>query len=274
MSSLESILRSEREFFSDILLDQQQLTIEQKKAFRNETVAQRRQRLSYDFFQKSKGRVIRGPFEGLQLDSDPAWGSADLASMLLGCYELEILEALSAAEFLDKRHFVDIGAADGYYCVGTLFNNRFDTADSFELTQTGRETISRVAVKNGVSNRLRIFGAADSNIPTALKDVDWSNTVVLCDIEGAEFDLFDEHCLAAMRGAMIIIEIHNWIEEFWPKYESLLSRASHYYSLRMLERSQLPSTYSPELRGVPDDNRLLMLSEGRPNIMRFLQLIS
>lgn len=269
---LITIIDSEGAFFFDAFEVQAKLTTEQKAMFRAETVAERRERLSQDIFTKMQGRVAHGPFKGLELDSVPGWGKSDLSSMLLGCYEVEVLEALHAHEWAARSHFVDIGAADGYYAVGCLRNGRFRTADCFELTEVGRETIARNAERNGVADRLRIFGAADATFLAQLEGTDWSDSVVLCDIEGAELTLLDEACLNAMQGAMIIIEIHNWIADFWPLYTALLERASHYYSLRFLESSALPTHDLPELRGMPDDNRMLMLSGGRPNVMRFLQL--
>jgi len=172
------------------------------------------------------GRVAHGPFKGLVLDATPFWGGVDMASMLLGCYELEVIEALHSPEFLTRSHFVDIGAADGYYVVGGLKSGRFKTADCFELTELGRGVILKNAQLNEVADRLRIFERADSNFPATLADTDWENTVVLCDIEGAELELFDDNCLSAISGAMIIIEIHNWVENFWQRYEALLERIS------------------------------------------------
>ena len=204
----------------------------------------------------------------------PGWGTSDLFSMLLGCYELEIVDALHDPKFLGRSHFVDIGAADGYYAVGCLRNGRFKTADCFELTEVGRETIARNAERNGNAEQIRIFGVADTTLPSQLETIDWSDTVVLCDIEGGELDLLDEAFLSALKGAMILIEFHNWVENFWPRYSALLERASRDYDLRLLERSAFPNYDLPELRGMPDDNRMLILSVGRPNVMRFLQLVS
>ena len=273
-NDLSTILDAEWGFFSEVLASQKGLSEEQKVIFRAETVECRRERLSQFLFSKLNGRVAYGPFTGLELDPTPAWGKTDLSSMLLGVYELQVLNALHSPEFSDRNHFVDIGAADGYYAVGCLHNGRFKTADCFEIREIGRETIKRNAKLNGVADKVRIFGAADASLPSLLKEIDWSDTVILCDIEGAELDLFDPTFLAAIKGAIILIEIHNWVEDFWPRYVELLKCASKDYELRFPESSALPRQHLPELRGMTDDNRMLILSEGRPNVMRFLQLIS
>jgi hypothetical protein len=271
---LARTLSAELDFFSDALKAQTAITKDQKAIFRNETIAQRRERISKDLFESLRGRVAHGAFAGMTLDSIPAWGRSDLGSMLLGCYELEIVEALHSEKFRNRSHFVDIGAADGYYAVGCLRNGRFRTADCFEVTSAGQNSIARNAKLNQVDDKLRIFGVADKTLPSLLEGTDWSDTVVLCDIEGGEFDLFNDSCLSSLKGAMILIEIHNWVENFWERYCSLLERASRHYSICFIERSSFPKHKMPELQGMSDDNRLLILSEGRPNVMRFVQLIS
>ncbi|MEL0080331.1 MAG: hypothetical protein VW774_12845 [Rhodospirillales bacterium] len=272
--ALATALREELDFFSDALKAQATTTKDQKAVFRNETIAERRKRISRELFEKLQGQIAHGAFAGMALDSEPTWGRSDLGSMLLGCYELEVIEALHDEEFKTKTHFVDIGAADGYYAVGCLRNGRFKTADCFEVTSAGRKTIARNAKLNQVDNRLRVFGVADKTLPSLLRDTNWSNTILLCDIEGGEFDLFDDNCLSELKGAMILIEIHNWVENFWDQYSALLQRASRHFSIRFIERSSFPQHKMPELQGMSDDNRLLLLSEGRPNVMRFIQLIS
>jgi len=267
-------IASEKAFFAYAFQNNEKLSDLELDRFRRETIIQRRERLSQQLYEKMHGSVAHGPFKGLTLDATPFWGRADIASMLLGCYELEVIEALHSQEFLSKSHFVDIGAADGYYVVGGLKSGRFKTADCFELTESGRGAILKNAQRNGVADRLRIFEKADRYFPAILADIDWGNTVVLCDIEGAELELFDDNCLSAMSGAMILIEIHNWVENFWQRYEALLERIFKKYKVRFLERSRLPAYSLPELRGMHDDNRMLILSEGRPNVMRFLQLVS
>lgn len=273
-NKLSVFLEAEKEFFADALEAQDAVTEDQRRLFRKETVEKRRERLSRDLFSRMNGRVAYGPFTGLELVSDPAWGKSDLPSKLLGCYELEVLNMLHAVEFLERSHFVNIGAADGYYAIGCLRNGRFKTADCFELLEVGRDNISRNAKRNGVGAQVRIFGEADANLPFLLNGIKWSDTVILCDIEGAELDLFDEKFLDAIKGAMILIEIHNWVDNFWSRYVALLERVSKNYEVRVIERSILPDYPLPELRGMTDDNRMLLLSEGRPNVMRFLQLIS
>ena len=269
---VSGLLKGEDKFFADSVEAQKNLTSEQKALFRNETISQRRIRLSNEMFERLRGKVAHGPFKGLHLDPVPGWGNMDLCSMLLGTYEAEIMDVLQSSRFLHRNHLVNIGGADGYYSVGSLYCGRFQTADCFEITDIGRQTIARSALRNGVADKIRIYSEATSDFPNVLDDVKWDQTIVLCDIEGAEFDLLNESCLDRLSEATILIEIHNWIEDFRFKYHNFLENVAQRFDIELLERSGLPNQLFPELRGYTDDNRMLMLSEGRPNIMRYLLL--
>ena len=271
-TDVRDLIKKEDEFFLNSFEAQENLTSESIVGFRTETVEARRLRLSNEMIKNLKGKVAHGLFKGMHLDPVPGWGNMDLCSMLLGTYEIEVMQALKSPELAHCNHLVNIGAADGYYSVGGLYSDRFQTADCFELTEVGRQTIKRNANRNGVTDKLRIFGEAKNDFPHMLGEVNWYRTIILCDIEGAEFELLDEDCLDRLSRATILLEVHNWIEDFHLKYHNLLERAASRFNIKLLERSALPSHFLPELRGYPDDNRLLMLSEGRPNIMRFLLL--
>jgi len=271
---IKGLLNREQKFFLDILQAQELLTAAQKEIYRNETVLERRLRISSELFQKFNGMVQAGPFKGLKLNPVPAWGTTDLPAMLLGCYEPEVLRTIFSKPTADLSAFVNLGAADGYYVSGGLYSQRFRSAYGFEATLAGREATEKAAALNGVRDRLNIYGTADSRFFEQLHDIRMSEVFLLCDIEGGEFEVFDEHCLKSLRGSTIVIEIHNWVVDFWSKYENLLVNASKFFSIATLSRisSTLPKVTG--LQAMHDDNRTLMLSEGRPNIMRYLKLTS
>jgi len=242
--------------------------------YRAETVAERRLRLAETWFHRLQGCVAHGPFEGLRLDANPHWGKTDLCAMLLGTYEPEVMRFLKAGSVSGRKQFVDIGAADGYFAIGALRSGWFNSACCYELTAEGQATIARVAEANGVADRMSIFGEAKPQFYLELEGQDWSDTVLLCDIEGGEFELFDEATLAALAGADILIEVHNWISDFWQRYTALLKRASGHFEIETFARRALPESHLDILDGESDDNRMLMLSEGRPSVMRYLRLRS
>ena len=69
--------------------------------------------------QHTGSTVQNGPFKGMRLALRSSWGEGDISPMLLGVYEQELHGVLT--EFSGEKYgaIVNIGAADGYYAVGT-----------------------------------------------------------------------------------------------------------------------------------------------------------
>ena len=273
-TKLSELIAQEWEFFGPILGSDNSPSEEEKQAYRAETVAERRLRVSRELAQRYSGIIQTGPFKGMQLDREPAWGHADQAGMILGTYEPEVIEEIFSPKNLAKRRFVDIGAADGFYAIGGLFSERFEDAYCFETTEIGREAILRGARANHIESGLAVLGHAGPDFHFQVNCPSWRDVFILCDVEGAEFEIFSDDALRAIRGATVIIEIHNWVEAFWEKYQALLARASTHFRLEFLKRVTMSLPDFHELNVMHDDNRALILSEGRPNVMRYLKLCS
>jgi hypothetical protein len=272
-TDVQNLLSEEFLFFRGIWDHQKAITNSDKERYRLETVAERRHRLSNELFIEFDGEVQLGKFSGLKLGSNPSWGVADQASKLLGFYEPEVLNEIFSESNLNKRHFIDLGAADGYYGIGGLLKKRFDTAVFFEMDPSGQDCIRLNAQINNVTQFVKVRGQATESFFEEIDFYgDWNNVFILCDVEGAEFQIFTETTLKAIKGTTILIEIHNWIEDFWAKYEALLRMASADYQIETLSRTIMQLPDLKYLHSWTDDNRALLLSEGRPNVMRFLKL--
>ena len=111
-------------------------------------------------------------------------------------------------------------------------------------------------IKLGISNQVQILPEAttDSLINFAfLAD----HSVVLCDIEGGEFDLLENNLLQAFAKAFFIIEIHDWNGR-QDSYENLRNRASSYFDIEELSMSSRDLSLFPELSSYDDYDRWLM----------------
>lgn len=269
---LVDMIEAENKFFSHYTNNAYAVSESDKNKYRNETVLDRRQRISSEVFNRLNGQVKYGYFQGLKLDPHAAWGKLDYPSMLLGTYEKEVIDTIHNKSYIHQKILVELGAADGFYAIGALFNKRFTQAHCFEMTENGRNTIARNAELNGVSNQISIHGHADSGFYTNLPQLNWDNVFILCDVEGAEFEIFSDESLKAVSGATIVIEIHHWVKDFWIKYEKLIKIANQYFTINTFARNHMNFPDCPELYDMHDDNRALMLSEGRPNVMRYLLL--
>jgi hypothetical protein len=218
------------------------------------------------------GIVSRGHFEGVKLPRSMSWGEADRISMLLGFYELEVIEAIYNSP-VEYDTFIDLGAADGYYAVGGLVSKRFKNAICFEMSLERQLVIQKNAVDNNVSNSIDIRGAADSSFIDNGIEKYLDRSVVLIDIEGAEFDLLTSLVLKKLSKAIVIIEIHDHlVDDGNKKLDELLSCAEKYFDLKVIRTGyRNPSQYS-ELKNFSDNDRWLVCSEGRKRAGLWLHL--
>jgi hypothetical protein len=234
-------------------------------------ILRRRRELGVKLAQMFGGTVQYGPFKGLRLSSQSSWG-ADTASMLLGIYEQEVLESLQSTP-KTHRAFVDLGAADGYYGIGVLINGLFDYSYCFERSQAARKMIQANARANNVSERLRVLPAALKNFPSLISPRQLSESVLLLDIEGSEFDLLDEATLEACKGAIIFVELHEW---FFPdgqfKLQKLRGLAERYFQVTEFTTSARDLSRFAELTQFSDDDRWIICSEGRGQRMKWWRL--
>lgn len=272
MNKVEDFIAHEIEYFEPMLARATQSTTEQREAWRKETIRERQERISLEVFDQLNGYVKYGPFTGLKLDRNTWWGKLDLASQCLGLYEKEIIDVIGKIKPGDYDCFIDIGAADGYYAIGMLISGKFNKTTCFEITAEGREVIANNWEKNGSPGELNIFGEATAQSLAALPAKNTENAFVLVDIEGFEFDFLTAETLSLLQSCTIVIEIHHWVDDFMARYKTLLCAASQFFTIEMLKPVERETLDLAELRDLTDDNRLLITSERRPGVMRFLKL--
>lgn len=269
---IAAFIQQEAEYFAPMLDRHAKASEADKASWRRETVHERRSRVSVEVFRMMRGEVQYGPFRGLRLSEETWWGRADLGAMVLGLYEKEILNEILSIRRDQYDTFIDIGAADGYYACGLLSCGKVRRAICFEESAAGRKVIAENWTRNGSPGTLEIYGTATCDSIHLLSDVTPSRCLILIDIEGSEFELISPSFLESIRGATVIIEIHNWAARFAERYPEFLRLCSEHFSISAMERVERPTAHLSELRDFTDDNRLLLASEGRPCLMRFLKL--
>ncbi len=238
------------------------------------TIEARRLFIARHFYANFDGIVRYGPLKGTLLDDDPTWGPADLAPKLLGLYEQEILTLLTELRGT-HRVLVNLGAGDGYYGVGLVAAGFFERSICFELSEKGRDAIRRVALKNGVIDRVNILGQAGPDFAKVVGDLGFKSNdcLILCDIEGAEFSIFSDQCLASLQGAHLIIELHGYMHANGNALEqSLISNSEQLFQVSTVKTSARDLSSIPELDIISDSDRWLICSEGRPKLMSWMIL--
>ena len=238
------------------------------------SVEVRRVLISRHFHSMFEGKIQQGPLKGFAIDDDPAWGPGDLAPKLLGLYEQEILTLIESLRSR-KKVLVNLGAADGYYGVGLVATNNFARSICYESSDQGRAYLERLSAQNGVADRVQIFGTATSSFPDDLKKLGISidESLILCDVEGAEFDIFTDDCLRSLKGADVIIELHDFMVKDGSKaLQKMVDAARNHFNLSLIKTGFRDLSGFPELDSLNDSDRWLICSEGRIQLMAWLHL--
>ena len=212
--------------------------------------------------------VQEGPFKGMIISEDQFWGPGDKASKILGLYEKEIQDLINQIQ--EKNNFptfIDIGGADGFFAVGSVKNNLFKNCEVFEISKRGRQSIEESAIKNNVADLISIKSEANEKTLSSIENI--NNSVILCDIEGGEYDLFSENLIKNMHPSNVIIEIHKnpdiSLNEFEDKFKNL-------FSINKITQGPRSLKGFGELKNFNDNNRSLLASEGRSYIQEWWHL--
>ena len=237
-------------------------------------IQKKRETLSAEFVQNYGLEIRHGYLTGTSLWEGDSRGDTDKPSMILGFYEKEVLDIIIENKAAYSC-FVNIGSADGYYSVGLLKNNFFDYAICFEIAEHLREVTLDIAQKNAVSKNLILHGkATDDFAEVVIKDgLVLSDCLILCDIEGGEFDIFTSQNLRKLRHSFIIIEVHDFlVENGREKYEALVARCIPYFTIQEIFTGSRDLSTFNEIKSLPDTDRWLLCSEGRIQSMRWIVL--
>ena len=156
---------------------------------------------------RKTGLVVRsGPFAGMRYGLS-SFGSAYIPK-LLGIYERELAPIVEKVCAQDPQLIVDVGAAEGYYAVGLAIRNRSSRVVAFEIDSLSRASLEEMAKRNNV--RIDIRGKCEAeDLEAVLKDI--SSALLICDVEGYEFNLLDPLLSPSLCRTDILVELHDFV---------------------------------------------------------------
>ena len=227
-------------------------------------VKQRRKRVSRKLFHAFGGVVQNGPFKGLKLGGDANTSAGNLGAKIFGLYETEVLDKIQ--ELGPFTDIVNFGAADGYFALGVLVGKLARRSICFELTEQGRASIGRSARNNGLIQQVEVRGAVDESVGDQLVELRISptKTLILCDIEGAEFTIFTAKLLSQLAGASLIVELHDRLmPEGLRLREELIKRLPPEAVPKILVSRPKDWRGIESIESLEDNDRALVCSDGR-----------
>lgn len=214
--------------------------------------------------------VVAGPFKGMRYPQLKAHCSS-LYPKLLGTYEDELHAALE--RLMSNRYdtVIDIGCAEGYYAVGMALRLAETEVFAYDTSAAARSLCTSMSRANGTDERVHIRDFCSPEILAI--HCSKSRSLVVCDCEGYERELFDDRFRAAYGRCDFIIEIHDFIDSQIGTRISEILRPSHQLSRIAALSDACKMENSWQTKGLPDASLRSILSylrEGRPEGMYWL----
>ena len=227
-----------------------------------------RYRLAKTLMERFDGCVQYGPLKGYRIPPSSTWGFLARPSMLLGIYEAQLLPYIIEAS-KDCEDLVDIGAADGFWGLGLIHAGLFRRGTLFEANSDAHAVLLEGAALNNLTEKVQIMGEArDFVIANKLNS---TKALVLCDIEGSEFDVFSFETIDALRHCHVIIELHDFmLPDGAARREEMVRNFSKSHRVTIIGQGPRDVSSFKELAEMNDDERLLVASESRAQAMEWL----
>jgi hypothetical protein len=156
------------------------------------------------FFGNCDPHVLSGPFAGLRYLDEPIWGPIE--PKWLGTYEQELLPIIQQIIQTPYSTIIDIGSAEGYYAVGLAKLRPNANVYSYDVDLWARRQQRRLAQLNDVSN----IGIKGVCTPDELAFRISGRCLLICDIEGYEYELLDPAKTESLRRCDILVETHEF----------------------------------------------------------------
>ena len=213
--------------------------------------------------------VLYGPLKGFKLQEAAQWGAADHPLKVLGLYEQPVQAILSDLAPLNRIYC--LGAADGFFGVGTVATGLAKRSLNWEMVAESQRIMNEAAEANGVADRIRSFGIAESDfVAQSGEDAPGTDDLVLIDVEGAEYDILSETTLKALSATNVIIELHPFlVSDGEAREQTLLDDAAAVFDVEMIDDAVRDLSGISEMREMSDDARWLACSEARERQMRW-----
>jgi protein-L-isoaspartate O-methyltransferase len=212
--------------------------------------------LAHDRLDIAQGRVMSGPFQGMNFYFNDTLGC--YAPKLIGVYEMEMHGFVREAIAKQYEAVINIGCAEGYYAVGFATTMPNSIIHAHDIDEKLQAVTMRVAQKNNVQDRVKIGGLFDGSRFAEFKG---KRTLVFCDIEGAERELIDPVKYPELLNMDILLECH---ECFIPELRKVfIERFSKTHDITWAEPDLRWGKFNLNMPGLDDLDLCLLSYENR-----------
>jgi hypothetical protein len=157
------------------------------------------QKISPDF------SILNGPFKGMKYPSIDIT-ELTLAPKITGSYEGHLTPLIYKIIDSPYDNIIDVGCAEGYYAVGLAKKIPQSVVHCFDINEFDLNFCKQMAHVNNASN----LTFNKFCYPETLINFKYGKrTLIFCDCEGYEIELFTGEVIAALKNTDVLIELHD-----------------------------------------------------------------
>jgi hypothetical protein len=223
--------------------------------------ARRKQILNY-VYNECNGMVKYGPFVGMKILPNYAWGDGDTGGKLLGIYETELYEEIEQVIKGDHDLIINYGCAEGFYGIGMAMRLPNTKIVLFDINQKSLDIAKENAAANKITNIEYSIDCNHASLEKLLYTA--KNPFVLMDCEGAEDIMLDLNKIPSLVKTKLIVELHDFI---YPGItERLVNKFNDSHELDAVPQGTRDLHIEP-LLSISDLDKLIIYNENRPSTM-------
>jgi hypothetical protein len=228
--------------------------------------------LSKKIISLAKNRVMYGIYKDTYFSEITYWHDYDFSNLFLGCYELQVQnKILDVQNKLKLKNIINIGSGIGYHIISLLKKDYFYKGYAFETNIKGQEIIRKNAILNNIDDKIKILGEGNFiSIKNNINNSELSNSLFLIDIEGGEFSFFTKENINFFKESYFIIEEHDIYDD--NKIKNFYDLVNNNFIIEKIKNSSRNPFEYQILDKFRDDEKFLMMSEGRSESMNWLYL--
>ena len=238
------------------------------------TLKEKKIELEYKIRRLSRNFIINGNYKNTYLSGKSCWQIFDNCPKYLGLYEEQVQNKIIKEQKKNNLKFlVNFGASDGYHIIGLIKNSFFERGLAFEVNATEKLYLEDNIKKNNLESKIKTFSKA--NFEDVLENIEPENlkkTLFLIDIEGSEFELFNERTIKILSNSYFIIENHDFMIKNKELIEKFWSKIKNFFDYELIYQSSRNPFSIDFLKEFSEDEKWIMMSEMRPQNMNWIFL--
>lgn len=210
----------------------------------------------------SEYKVLNGVFKGLQYHSLDITESA-LVPKIIGSYEYQLQPWFSQIVNTNYSDIIDVGSAEGYYAIGLAKKMPKTIVHCYDINEKDIEFSKHMAKINNVTN---LTWNTYCNDKTLIDFNYKGRTLIICDCEGYELELFTQNVIDSCKHTDFLIELHDIRN---PVISSqILSRFQFTHSFKIVNNKDVDYSLLEGLQKLSPKEKRFAICEHRGGVFR------